>query len=167
MLALASRWIGGIGTIIGLISYIQAVSSLSSTVRFLLYTTIAIVAIILLVDTSQYFRHQPRRFRRNSKGIAGYLCGWLQSGGRAVVFSRDLSWAEAGSQAEKILRQKADRQELVVFAGRRTSLLDDLASRGSDVHIYDRLTFTPEARFTLNRPWKNRDSHGDWHPIQE
>jgi hypothetical protein len=139
--------LGTVATVIGLIYFSSAQPS--SLVKVLLWLLIALALWVIGREWHWYFGHRPREYALQSPSIVAYLCTWLSSGGRAAVFSRDLSWVTNGSQAETILRRKAANGELVVFVGRRTPLIAALAAEGASIHDYSSLDFNPTARFTI------------------
>src|SRR6266404_4795113 len=54
-------------------------------------------------------------------GIRQYMHEWLSTGGRAAIWTRDLSWVTEDGTRE-LLRQKARQHELVICLPTRTEL---------------------------------------------
>lgn len=93
--------------------------------------------------------------RKSSKGrkkIADYLASQLKSVGSVAVFSKDLTWVEPGSTAEKVLLDKAGRNELTLFVESEMPLTIRLKGAGAIVKFYGgqrRRGFNPRSRFTV------------------
>jgi hypothetical protein len=76
------------------------------------------------------------------------MCRWVSSGGRVVIFSRDMSWANE-DQVRRILLEKAESGELTVFLEHAIPLTDELRERGATIVTYQSLGHIPRARFTI------------------
>jgi hypothetical protein len=95
----------------------------------------------------EFFRSEPKKYRSQKK-INSFMCRWVSSGGRVVIFSRDMSWARE-DQVRKILLEKAERGELTIFLEHTIELTDELRERGATIVTYQSLGHTPRARFTI------------------
>lgn len=84
----------------------------------------------------------------SDRGIKNYMCKWISSPGRTVVFSRDLSWGSEGKTREILLR-KSKRSELTIFLEAPTPLSDELKKAGANIQVYGQTGFVPESRFTI------------------
>ncbi len=94
-----------------------------------------------------YVRNAPKVYR-SSRKIKSYMRKWISSGGRVVIFSRDMSWA--GDEATRqILLEKARRDELTVCVERSIPLTDDLRQSGARIVTYEALGHVPRSRFTI------------------
>jgi hypothetical protein len=89
----------------------------------------------------------PKRYRSQNR-INSFMCRWVSSGGRVVIFSRDMSWAHE-DQIRTILLAKAERRELTVFLEHSIPLTDDLREHGATIVTYQSLGHIPRARFTI------------------
>jgi hypothetical protein len=149
MLQLLLRFVSTMGTVITAASVVWASGQQPALwVRLTLITLIVTAFAVTAMDYARYKASRPKRYALNSAGIKSYMAEWLSSGGRAAVFSRDLSWAAEGDTA-RLLEAKAGRGELIVFAGRETAELTRLAAGGAAVHNYGGFGFEPKARFTI------------------
>jgi hypothetical protein len=149
MLQLSLRFISSMGTIITAASVMLASCTvIPLLVKAALLGLILLALILSTIDTVYYWKSRPMRFALNSHPIKEYMAKWLNSGGRSAVFSRDLSWADEKVVAD-LLQKKARGGELIIFAGRRTNLLESLVTLGAEVYDYSNLQFVPKARFTI------------------
>jgi hypothetical protein len=73
---------------------------------------------------------------------------WLSSGGRAVVFTRDMSWANEDDVRE-ILFKKAERHELTICIERMIPLAKELQERGANVIEYGEFGVVLRSRYTI------------------
>ncbi|WP_156360297.1 hypothetical protein [Sphingomonas sp. Leaf226] len=81
-------------------------------------------------------------------GIKNYMCKWISSPGRTLVFSRDLSWgSEPGTKST--LLNKSKRSELTIFIEKETALSAELSKAGATIQLYGPTGFIPESRFTI------------------
>lgn len=125
----------------------------STHIKVWLGILIAIAVWAIFADFWVYFKTRPKSFSPNSEQITEYLCKFLGSGGRAAVFSRDLSWAASNSvgakKAADILIDKSKCGELSAFVGNRNGFVDTLLQNNAVIHNYSSLGFTPASRFTI------------------
>jgi len=149
MIQLLLRLVSTMGTIVtaGSVLWMSGQQP-ARPVKVALLALIVLAVLVTAVDIAKYRSMRPKRYPLNSPAIKTYMEEWLKSGGRAAVFSRDLSWATGGETAE-VLKAKSRRGELIVFAGRQTAELTGLAAEGAEVHNYAGFRFEPEARFTI------------------
>lgn len=73
---------------------------------------------------------------------------WISSGGRVVIFSRDMSWAHDEAVCS-VLKDKAARNELTVCLERSIKLTDELRNCGATIITYGHLNHIPRSRFTI------------------
>ena len=108
----------------------------------------AVVAILLLIrEIKDFLSVRTRRFSTD-KGIKNYMCSWISSPGRTVVFSRDLSWGgEPGTK--RLLLEKSKKSELTIYLENATALSDELKSAGANIKVYGGTGFVPQSRFTI------------------
>jgi hypothetical protein len=92
-------------------------------------------------------RFAPKIYR-STKRINAYMHRWVSSGGRVVIFSRDMSWAGDGA-IRKLLSEKARRNELTVCLERTIPLTNELQKEGAQVVTYQHLGHVPRSRFTI------------------
>jgi hypothetical protein len=98
-------------------------------------------------DIREYLRSTPKQFQ-SPQQINAYMRSWLQSGGRAVIFTRDMSWAH-DEEVREILLQKAARNELTICVEHPIPLANELANAGATVVSYAALGHVPRSRFTI------------------
>ncbi|MFN3608182.1 MAG: hypothetical protein ACK4Y9_03875 [Hyphomonas sp.] len=111
-----------------------------------LFATIVSVVLIIM-QWEEYYRLKPKSYDVRSLDINTYMRSWLQSGGRALILSRDLTWV--GSKELAILEKKARQNELEILVESSNDTVRKLESAGATVHIYKCLGFTPSSRFTI------------------
>jgi hypothetical protein len=117
------------------------------------YWLVAASAFTLLAfvsDISQYMRTKPKIFKvPDAKGeIVDYMCHWLSSGGRTVIFSRDMSWA-SHEAVRRLLSEKAKKHELVICLQNHNESTAKLANLGAEIYAYGHLGEVPLSRFTI------------------
>jgi hypothetical protein len=98
-------------------------------------------------DIRDHFRLAPKRFQSTQK-INAYMKNWLTSGGRAVIFKRDMSWAHE-REVREILFAKASRNELTICVEHPIPLANELADAGANIVSYAPLGHVPLSRFTI------------------
>jgi hypothetical protein len=98
-------------------------------------------------EVADYLKQSAKRFRSTAR-INNYMRHWLESGGRAVIFTRDMSWAHE-QQIQNILFLKARRQELTICIEQPISLTNELQLAGARIISYASLGHTPRSRFTI------------------
>ena len=82
-------------------------------------------------------------------GIKSYMRSWIGDSGRAIIWTRDLSWADDDS-TKKLLKEKAQEGNLTVCMPKMTELGEVLRAAGANVWIYGRPSFlAPASRFTI------------------
>jgi hypothetical protein len=89
----------------------------------------------------------PRTYRSTAK-INSYMRRWVASGGRVVIFSRDMSWAHEPA-TRSLLREKAHQNELTVCLEHSIALTDELQREGATIITYGSLSHVPRSRFTI------------------
>ncbi|MDV6348051.1 hypothetical protein R2083_11055 [Nitrosomonas sp. Is35] len=148
---MSSRLIGAIGAIVTCVSVIDfSTNSFGSLgINFGLLLTIGIVTFFIVSDIKHELLDR-KRFESNDPKIAVFLCEQLKKAGRVAIFSRDISWITSGSEAEKLLLQKANSKELVLFVQSITSIAQKLANEGAEVRTYQKFSgYKPKSRFTV------------------
>jgi hypothetical protein len=140
-----------------LVSYLSAIAALSvnafhfrssKELSALLILMALYSAYVAVSDGVRTWTERPKSYTPGSASIRTYMCRWLSAGGRAAVFSRDLSWAFEGDTKQTVLR-KARSGELVACVGRRTDEIKRLVAEGAEVLDYSSLNFEPKSRFTI------------------
>jgi hypothetical protein len=98
-------------------------------------------------EVRDYWLALPHRYTRQKK-IDAYMCRWLSSGGRAVVFSRDMSWAK-NEPIKSMLVTKAELDELTICLEKDLPITDHLKKAGAKIITYGGYNFVPRSRFTI------------------
>ena len=111
--------------------------------------TFAVLASCCLAITEivGYLRSAPKTYLSQRK-INRYMQRWVSSGGRVVIFSRDMSWAQEG-ETRAVLLGKARRNELTVCVEHSMPLTDALRDAGATIINYGHLRHIPRSRFTI------------------
>lgn len=152
MTKLAATIAGHLVAIASIIRFYMTLSASQQNQRFWEYG--ALIACLLFVslivwEIVSYRRNAPSRFRlTNRLGIRAYMKRWLESGGRTVIFSRDLSWVDE-APIRNTLRQKAMHGELIVCIENAINLTNELAAAGATIIPYGILGVVPRSRFTI------------------
>jgi len=85
----------------------------------------------------------------SASAINEYMYNWLAYNNRAIIFSRDMSWANNDERIVDVLKKKAEDSELTLILAERTPLVTELEKRGAHFIGYDFLEYTPRTRFTV------------------
>lgn len=111
---------------------------------------LAIASIVLEVKSERKAHKNRKTYRKDdSAGIKAYMRNWIGESGQAVIWTRDLSWAD-DDQTKNLLKDKARNGNLTVCMPKMTDLGDTLKKAGANVWIYGRPHFkTPASRFTI------------------
>lgn len=102
---------------------------------------------VALRETVIHVFRGPRKYHSTAK-INSYMRKWVASGGRVVIFSRDMSWADE-PVTRHLLREKAQRNELTVCLEHSIPLTDELQREGATIITYGELVHVPRSRFTI------------------
>jgi hypothetical protein len=113
----------------------------------LLAVFVASTAFIVVLEIVEWAKARPRRLRREGQ-IKRYMERWIAQGGRTVIMSRDMSWADEDA-TKRLLRKKAEHGELVLCLQRDSEQLKYLRDAGATLSTYGHLDFTPRSRFTI------------------
>lgn len=149
MIALAVRLLSSIGSAVTIFAFLKAPGANLTTWQTVILTVIILLVVaVILLDIVSEWRNRPKSFSPNDPKIKDYMSNWLKSGGRAAIFSRDMSWVD-DSQMKSLLINKAKRHELVVCIPKMTTLAKELEDMGAEVHIYSSLQYVPQSRFTI------------------
>ncbi len=126
----------------------QGTHSIWHWIGLLVFALLALVS--LGRDVIDHIRTRPKVYGGKNKQVKinKYMCRWLSSGGRAVIFSRDLSWA-ANESLRLILLAKAARGELTLFVEHPLPITDELAKLGATIVVYKDGEHLPRSRFTI------------------
>lgn len=113
--------------------------------------TLALVFLVYTIfeEIKSYCEQKPLTMTRDSK-IHDYMFNWLAQGGRAVIFTHNLTWGE-NKKIKDLLRSKAEHNELTICLPKKTTLVEELERIGAEVCVYPELDHTPQASFTIVR----------------
>ncbi len=85
----------------------------------------------------------------DAAAIRRYMHSWIRNGGRVAIWTRDMSWAQ-NAETQRLLEQKARRNELVLCLPQLNQLASELREMGAEVCIYGtELLECPASRFTI------------------
>lgn len=112
------------------------------------FLTVATLAVLILIawDILDHINSSPRSYK-DEESINNYMRNWVNSGGRVVIFSRDMSWASE-INTKNILISKAERRELTICIESKSALTNELENAGARVIVYGYL-HVPRSRFTI------------------
>jgi hypothetical protein len=98
-------------------------------------------------EVVSHFQTAPKRFRLTQpEKIRRYMIKWLRSGGRCVIFTRDMTWVDATVQ--QILTAKAKRHELTICIEHPLLIADALRAEGAEIISYGELGVVPKSHDT-------------------
>lgn len=118
------------------------------------------------------FKNKPKKYSKKVD-IDEYMFNWISQDGRAVIFTRDMSWADSIGMID-MLKAKANKQELTIVMSHSTNLTNELKAYGAEIVLYGGVDFIPSSRFTIIRDGRSdarvaigrRYSNGE-HVIEE
>jgi len=110
---------------------------------------ICVFMLALMQEFCNWRKNRVLTFRKDS-AIKQYMYKWISQGGRAVIFSRNLSWVN-DEKMTSLLISKAENKELTICLPERISLVEGLETAGAEICVYPELEYIPEASFTIIR----------------
>ncbi len=146
-----------LGTLTSLIGLIFTLKSNSNDFNGwqwgLLFLSIACFAISVWIIISDHNETKPLIFKTQT-AIRNYMFSWIESSGRTVIFTRDLSWVN-DDEMRDMLKNKASKGDLVICLPNRISKVDDFEKSGAVIVEYSGCNYTPESRFTITNFGRN------------
>ena len=130
---------------------------------------------LLVLVVLEFLDRRGRRVYAASdpEGIKKYMHHWIEHGGRVVIWTRDMSWAQ-NPETRRLLTEKAGRNELILCLPELNEIATELEGAGAEVCAYGaRHLESPASRFTI--AFFGRDgsrvavgrAEGDTHVIDE
>src|SRR6516164_9552783 len=107
----------------------------------LIVIVLLVTVFIILDDVAAHLKSSPKIYQTDRK-INTFMCRWIASSGRVVIFSRDMSWAGEGA-VRNILIKKACNKELIICLEHRIPLTDELLGLGAQIVTYGDCGFVP------------------------
>lgn len=154
MRTILSGWVSILLGLIGLwISLPPDITKFSMFQIISLMITIIGVVFMIYWDILSYLKTKPK-FYRTTQAIDKYMYHWISQRGRAVIFTRDMSWATS-TKIKQLLIEKANKGELEICLPAATSLTTELAAAGAEIHTYTSFKGSPYSRFTIIRYGKD------------
>lgn len=141
--------IAQLSSMVGLVAaWDQLSPKISSAGSIAIFVVVVLSFVAVGLEIRSFLKNRPTTFAPNSPDITRYMCKFLRSGGRAAIFSRDMSWAKNGDVGS-VLSQKAQLAELTLVVGKEAPHIEQLMQDGANVYRYNTDQFTPQARFTI------------------
>ena len=142
--------VASLASILGLYFTIYPGASDRSAWHTVLLTIFSLAFVCFsLWEVISYFKNRSTQIALNKpQKIQAYMRRWLSHGGRAVIFTRDMSWAHS-DETRKVLFEKAQRNELTICIQAPIQLTDELKSHGAEIYPYAELGHVPRSRFTI------------------
>src|SRR5436853_7701452 len=109
MIRIIFTWLGTAASIIGLVFAAQP-GALQH--EGWLVTVSTVILLGALWDVWEHAKTRPKRFD-SADTIKKYMNDWIHSGGRVVVFTRDMTWVDS-EDMKGLLREKARAHELTI-----------------------------------------------------
>ena len=177
-----ASWLGTVASIAGFL-YVFAPpgGSLTPGQTAFLVLTLVFIFLVIIFDIRAFLLTQPRSYS-SSVFINAYLYDWIDKGGRVVIFTRDMSWANDSvptwprlqrllshlpflritfrqKELKSLLIKKAQAGDLRICLPTMIPLAKELQQAGADVFCYEALNYLqPESRFTIIN-WGRMDMH--------
>ncbi len=109
-----------------------------------------LIIFVIVWEIYNYWRTAPVQFRwLKTWRIRRYMRHWLSSGGRAAIFTRDMSWATSDRSTRELLRRKAAANELTICIEHMIPLAQELEEQGATIICYGELGVVPRSRYTI------------------
>jgi hypothetical protein len=148
MIRAICTWLGTLASVLG---FAHALWPIQANLSLYQAGWLAVVSLVFLVamfaDLREHWRRRPRRYKTPYR-INNYMYRWIRHGGRVVVFTRDMSWADE-TRMENLLVDKARRDELTICLPNHIELTRRLAGAGAKVFTYGDIDHIPASRFTI------------------
>lgn len=111
---------------------------------------LALASVYLEIKSDLAAHRRLRVYRRDdAAGIKAYMRKWIDSSGRAAIWTRDLSWAD-DAPTMNLLLQKAKDKNLSIFLPRINEAARRLRDAGAEVYAYGGNSLeAPASRFTI------------------
>lgn len=107
-----------------------------------------VLAVITIWTEIRRFMAERHKVFGSVASINKYMCRLVQSTGRTVIFSRDLSWSSE-PEASQALKTKAASQDLTICLYHETSFSKELQALGANIILYGDSGHEPRSRFTI------------------
>lgn len=138
-------------SIAGIIRFYFSLPAASQSELLWQIGTVAMVVINVAAiawETVSHIQSAPKRFRLTQPGkIRRYMIRWLRSGGRSVIFTRDMTWVD--ETVREILLAKARNRELTICLEHPLPIATELQREGAQVISYGELGVVPRSRYTI------------------
>jgi hypothetical protein len=143
-----ATWLGTATSLVGLVLALRPPGTPLTATQGALLALVALgFAVLVLLDIRDHLRSRRHVLKREEQ-IVQYMYDWIAKGGRAAIFTNDMSWARDNRIVE-LLHRKARNDELTVCLPRRIPLVEGLANSGARVFTYEQLDYTARSRFTI------------------
>jgi hypothetical protein len=135
-------------SILGLYFTVSPFSEKRPNWHWVMLAIFAILCLMVIVrEVKNHLARGPKVYG-DPKKINKFMRGWVSSGGRALVFSRDLSWAR-DPETKEVLMKKALAGDLTIYLEKDIPISDEFKRAGANIITYDRSGHIPRSRFTI------------------
>ena len=148
MVRIVVPWLGTVASVFGFLYTLWPRTAELTTRQAVSVTILAILFVVALgFDIGEHLRHRPKRYKSHEK-INRFMQRWISGGGQAVIFTRDMSWANE-SYIQELLVAKARKSELTICLPEPIALTNELERFGARIVAYPALQYVPNSRFTI------------------
>lgn len=148
MVRLSLTWLAAAASVFGLLYTIWPTEHPLTGMQGAIVALLGFIFLLAAyADIRDHLHRQPKRYKSEAD-INAYMFRWISKSGRAVVFTRDHTWARE-PKIRDLLFAKARRNELAICLPADTDLTLELQSEGAEIIAYPQLAYTPGARFTI------------------
>jgi len=141
-------WLAAAASVLGGLYTIWPTNSLTGVQGALLAAISIIFLLAASTDIYDHWQRLPKRCATDAE-INDYMFRWISKAGRAVVFTRDHLGLLRDGRIKELLLAKAKSHELTMCLPKHTDLTRELKTAGAEILVYERLKYTPKARFTI------------------
>lgn len=145
------KWFGHLGTLASLVGIILLLNGMEKPPLFLMGVLISLSVIMFILSIIFEIKtiKKPGLYCENEKEINDYMINWIQKGGRVIVFTRDMSWAQHDITVKDMLLRKSKNNELSIILAEKSEFISELEENGANIYTYGELNYTPTSRFTI------------------
>ena len=134
---------------IGLLLGGLGILSTQNSLMKLIFIIIIIIGLIIVgfKVIERYLSYDKNAYPTKEE-INDFMHNWLESNGKSVVFTRDMSWGNDG-KVNDVLKTKARNKELTLVLSSQNQTSKELEKLGATVIEYGHLDYTPAIIFTI------------------
>jgi len=148
---LAKKLATWLGFLVSLLGLFISVAPPSKDLAWWQVTLVALSLGLFIYFMVDDLRRLNQKRLKTESDVNRYMHNWLSKGGRATIFTNDMTWADQDQTIQELLLDKASRRELTICMPEPTELAIACRRKGAVVLTYQQLQYVPRSRFTIIR----------------